>query len=247
MFESFIQKIQQLISLIQIKEKENIKKAAQKISDCIQQDGVIHVFGCGHSHMLGEELFYRAGGLVPINPILVEELMLHKGAFNSSKLEQTNDYAKEFMNEVQIKQGDIVIVTSTSGRNPVPIDVALLSKKKGAFVIAITSPKYAENQTSRHVNGQFLFQTADLTIDNHIEVGDVLLKSETEGMAFGSGSSIIGMTILNGIIVEAIDLMLQNHFSPPIFKSSNTDGAGEHNQKLVEKYKNRIPLLLKEK
>lgn len=243
MFNLYLQKLQELLLVINNEETENIKSAAQKIASCIEQDGIVHVFGCGHSHMLGEELFYRAGGLVPINPILIESLMLHKGAELSSKLEQTNDYAKEFLDKVPIQSGDIVIVASNSGRNPVPIDVALLSKNKGAFVIAITSPRYAESQSSRHKEGKFLFEVADLTIDNHIELGDVLITNEKQNLSYSSGSTIIGMTIVNGMVSEAINIMINNQYTPPIFKSSNTDGAAEHNKQLIEKYRSRIPLL----
>ncbi|MFB6467342.1 SIS domain-containing protein [Cytobacillus sp. Hz8] len=245
MFNQYINKVNQLMHVVEKEEQSNIKAAAEKMADCIQKNGIIHVFGCGHSHMLGEELFYRAGGLVPVNPILIEDLMLHKGAIRSSALEQTNDYANEFMKEVHIQSGDILIVTSTSGRNPVPIDVALIAKKKGAFVIAITSPRYAENQSSRHKDGIFLFQAADLMIDNHIEVGDILFTDEDHHLSYGSGSTIVGMTIVNGIISESISVMLENQFRPPVFKSSNADGAGDHNQRLIEMYKDRIPLLVK--
>lgn len=232
-----------LIDLVEQEEQEKIKAAAQKAAQCIQKDGVIHVFGCGHSHMFGEELFYRAGGLAAINPIFIEKLMLHHGAVRSSQLERKNGLAQEFMSEVDIQPNDLFIVNSTSGRNPVPIDVAEIAKNQGAFVIVITSLSYAGAQPSRHKSGKYLYQMADLWIDNHIEMGDALMEHESYPTPFGPGSTIIGMTILNAMMVEAIDIMIENHFDPPIFKSGNIDGSDEHNQKLIEKYKKRIPTL----
>lgn len=243
MLEQYFQKLKQLFATIEQEEEENIKIAAQKVAHCIQENGIIHVFGCGHSHMLGEELFYRAGGLVPINPILIEDLMLHKGAVRSSQLEKKNDFAMPFMSKVTIKPEDIVLVASTSGRNPVPIDVARIAKDQGAFVIAITSPSYAKSQSSRHKSGKYLYNSVDLSIDNHIEVGDALMKHESLNIPFGSGSTVIGMAIANGIMVEAIKVMIENDFNPPIFKSGNVDGAEEHNRVLINKYKERIPML----
>lgn len=245
MFNLYFQKLKDLLSLIEKDEYENLKKAAEKVAQCIQKDGIVHVFGCGHSHMLGEELFYRAGGLVPINPILIEELMLHKGAVRSSQLEQENDFAKQFMTKVKIQPQDIVIVASTSGRNPVPIDVAEIAKNKGAFVISITSYVYTKAVKSRHKSGKYLYHSADLSIDNHIMVGDALMEHESLGVNFGSGSTVIGAAIVNGIMVEAIRLMVENNFVPPIFKSGNADGAKEHNRELIDKYKERIPMLEK--
>lgn len=243
MLDLYFQKLKELMSLIEIEEKENLKTAAEKVSQCIEGDGIIHVFGCGHSHMLAEELFYRAGGLAAINPILIEDLMLHKGALRSSKFEQQNDYAGSFIKNTLINPGDLLIVVSTSGRNPVPIDVAEAAKSQGAFVIAITSPGYAESQSSRHKHGKYLYQSAHLVIDNHIAVGDVLMEHHSLRAGFGSGSSIAGMAIANAIMVEAIAIMLSHDFTPPIFKSGNADGAAQHNQVLIERYKDRIPML----
>lgn len=239
----YFQKIASLLALCEHDEKENLSKAAEKIAVSIQQHGIIHLFGCGHSHMFGEELFYRAGGLAPISPILEEDFMLHKGAVRSSELERTYGIAEHFMETYTILPEDVMIVVSTSGRNPVPIEVAQIAKKKGAYVIVITSPSYAKTQSSRHPSGLFLYQTADLAIDNHIETGDALMRKEALNIHFGSGSTIIGMALLNGIMVEALEIMVNNHFTPPIFKSGNVDGAEEHNRKLIDQYKGRIPML----
>jgi uncharacterized phosphosugar-binding protein len=245
LFNLYFSKLKEILSLIEKDENENLKKAAKKVAKCIQKDGIVHVFGCGHSHMLGEELFYRAGGLVPINPILIEDLMLHKGAVRSSQLEKENDFAEQFMKNVKIQPQDVVIVASTSGRNPVPIDVAEIAKNKGAFVISVTSYVYTKTVKSRHKNGKYLYHTADLSIDNHIKVGDALMEHESIGVNFGSGSTVVGTAIVNGIMVEAIRIMIENNFEPPIFKSGNADGAEEHNRDLINKYKGRIPMLEK--
>jgi uncharacterized phosphosugar-binding protein len=138
----------------------------------------------------------------------------------------------------------VVIVVSTSGRNPVPIDVAQTAMSKGAFIIGITSPRYSDTQASRHRSGKYLFNSVDLVIDNHIDIGDALMEAEGIESSFGTGSTVIGTAIANGIMVEAVKEMKQNGFQPPIFKSGNVDGAEEHNRILIDKYKDRIPLLV---
>lgn len=245
MLDQYFRELKALLESVEKDEWDNLKRAAQKVAACIQNNGIVHVFGCGHSHMFGEELFYRAGGLAPISPILIEDLMLHKGAVRSSKLEKENGLADEFMPHTKIQPEDVVIIVSTSGRNPVPIDVADISRSKGAFVIAITSPAYAKSQSSRHRSGKYLYQSADLSIDNHIEVGDAMMKHESLDVSFGSGSSVIGMAIVNSMMVEAVNFMVESNFPPPIFKSGNIDGAEEHNRELINRYKSRIPMLEK--
>lgn len=243
MFNQYFEKLKGLLTTVEAVEEKSIKAAANEIAKCIENNGIVHVFGCGHSHMIGEELFYRAGGLVPINPILIEDLMLHKGAVRSSQLEQQNDFADSFMGDISIAPNDVVMVVSTSGRNPVPIDVAKWAKKQKAFVIAITSLAYPKTVSSRHKDGHYLFQAADLVIDNHIPLGDALMELPNLEVSFGSGSTVVGTAIANGIMVEAVNVMVEHQFTPPIFKSGNADGAAEHNRELINKYKNRIPML----
>ena len=245
MFNQYFDQLRELMNLIEREERDSLLIAAEKIADCILKEGIVHVFGCGHSHMLAEEAFYRAGGLAPINPILDEDVMLSSGAIHSSNHERKNDFAQTFIKDYDIRPNDIVIVASTSGVNPVPIDVARFSNAKGAFVIVITSLQYPDCQQSRHESGQYLFQNADLIINNHISVGDALIHSLNLNLTYGPGSTIIGMMILNGMIVEATSLLIEQGEIPPIIKSGNIDGADQFNKNLIEKYKKRIPLLNK--
>lgn len=245
MLSTYFEKVGEQLQTILEKERENMEQAAQKIATAIQNGGIIQLFGCGHSHILTEEVFYRAGGLVPVKPILVEPLMLHEGAMLSSQLERRHDYAQTFMKDVDIQENDVFIVISTSGRNPVPIDVAKLAKEKGAFVIGITSLNYSQSQPSRHKSSKYLFEVVDLVIDNHCVTGDAILQYEKVKVPFAPTSTVAGATILNSIFAEAIRVMADTGLEPPIFLSGNLEGADEHNQALVEKYSKRIPLLTK--
>src|SRR5690625_3120507 len=142
LLKRYFNEIHSLLNHVEEQEFDMIKEGAKKISESIENGGIIHLFGCGHSHILTEEVFYRAGGLVPINPIFHEPLMLHESAVRASQIERENDYANCFMKDVDIRDKDIAIVLSTSGRNPVPVDVALMASDKGAYVIGITSIEY---------------------------------------------------------------------------------------------------------
>lgn len=243
MLSNYFQKVSHLLEHVLENEKEHLQLAAEKVANSIEKGGIIQLFGCGHSHILTEEVFYRAGGLVPIKPILFEPLMLHEGAMRSSQLERKNDYAENFIKEHEIKANDIVFVLSTSGRNPVPVDVANYAREKGAFVIGITSLEYAKSQPSRHKSGKHLFNSVDLVIDNHSAKGDAILAYEKVKIKFGPTSTVVGATILNSIFAEAIKIMADRGFEPPIFLSGNMEDSDAHNEALVKKYQERIPLL----
>ncbi|ALX47799.1 SIS domain-containing protein [Lentibacillus amyloliquefaciens] len=242
MIHHYFSKITDLLDVVHKKENDVMKQAAEKVSESIQHDGVIHLFGCGHSHILTEEVYYRAGGLVPIHPILHEPLMLHEGAVRSSSFERKNDYAQTFMNKQDIREGDVMFVISTSGRNPVPVDVAHIAKNKGAYVIGITSVEYSSSQPSRHTSGEHLFDAVDLVINNHAPGGDALLSHDKVDVNFAPSSTVIGATLLNAILAESIKHMADNNFEPPVFLSGNIEGADDYNQQLIEKYKERVKL-----
>ncbi|MGG3495225.1 SIS domain-containing protein [Peribacillus simplex] len=238
---SYFEEVQALLKIVGEQEKQSIKESVEHISKAVVSDGVIHLFGSGHSHILTEEVFYRAGGLAAIHPIFVEDLMLFKGASRSSQLERQNDLSEKFMLDEDIRPGDVCIVISSSGVNPVPIDVAIIAKEKGAFVIGLTSPEYANSCPSRHKKKLYLHDVVDLVIDNHISKGDTLLKSNN--ISFGSGSTVIGAVLLNMIFTQVIETIIESGVTPPVFLSSNIEGADEHNQKIIAKYKTRIPQL----
>lgn len=242
MIHAYFERISELLKKVEDQEADALHQAAEKVSEAIQNDSIIHLFGCGHSHILTEEVYYRAGGLVPIHPILHEPLMLHEGAVRSSTLERKNDYAHQFMDEQDIREGDVIFVISTSGRNPVPVDVAKIAKQKGAYVIGMTSIEYSSSQPSRHNSGEYLYDAADLVINNHAPIGDALLSYDKVDVDFSPSSTVVGATILNAILAEAIKKMADANYAPPVLLSGNIEGADDHNNQLIEKYKGRVSL-----
>ncbi|WP_017726080.1 SIS domain-containing protein [Halalkalibacterium ligniniphilum] len=243
MLNDYFKEITNTLERVKEQEEENLHEAAKMIADCIENDGVVHLFGCGHSHLLAEEVFYRAGGLAPIHPLLMEDFMLHKGPVRSTKLERMNGAAQAVMEHQDIRKGDVMVVISNSGINPVPIDVALIAKEKGAATIGLTSVSYSKSRPSRHVKQNHLYEVVDLVIDNHTEAGDALIKHEGVKAKSGPSSTVVGAAILNGIFVQAVQLLIDRGIDPPVFLSGNLKGADEHNQQLIDKYKKRIPLL----
>ncbi|TZE82963.1 SIS domain-containing protein [Calorimonas adulescens] len=236
----YINKIGEIIDKIKTLELNNLELSSSAIARCIMDGGIVHIFGCGHSHILGEEMYYRAGGLVPVHPILDTGLMLHEGAAKSSDLERFEGYGTILAKYQDIRKGDIVIVISNSGRNPVPIEMAIYAKGKEARVIVITSMEYSKSQPSRHSSGKHLYEFGDIVIDNHGVPGDAVLKLDGIPEPFAPSSTVIGATILNAVFARAVEIMHENGYEPPIFISGNIDGADEHNRKLMERYRDRI-------
>lgn len=222
-------------------QSENIKKAAEMIVDSQLKGGNFYVFGTGHSHMIAEELYTRAGGLAFVKIILPPELMLHQMVDKSTQLERLPGYAKVILDLYPIDERDVVMIISNSGRNSVPVEVAMEFKAKGAQVIAITSMRHSSQVTSRQKDGKKLYEVADLVLDNQAVFGDAAYTPEGYDKPVAGTSDFIGIAIVQTMVVAIVERMLELGEEPPVFLSANIDGSAEKNLKWALKYNLREP------
>ena len=204
---------------------DRIVEAGKVVANAIVQGGTLHIFGTGHSHMLAEELYVRAGGLTCVNAILEPSLMLHKDPARATELERQEGLAAEILAKHEMRAGDVVIVASNSGRNPVPIEMALLARKRGLAIIALTSLAHSQAVASRHFSGQRLFEVADVVLDNGGEMGDAILEVERLAIKACPTSTVVGAAILNAVMATAIEDLLSKGFVPSVLVSSNVDDS----------------------
>ncbi len=235
----YFKKIQSKLSHV-TDQLDKLETAADWVTHTIQSKGFIYSSGTGHSHMFAEEIFYRAGGFARVVPILDEALMLHKDASHSTEVERTSGYADKLLAEYSIGPNDIFIISSNSGRNTVSIDMALLAKNKGAKVIVITSLQHTMAITSRHPSGKKLYEIADLYFDNAGDIGDAAVSIQGLDYKVGATSTVIGTVILHGIMVQAVEQLVEQGEKPEIFSSSNSESGEIHNEELIKKYKGVI-------
>jgi len=156
-------------------------------------------------------------------------------------MERLAGYGETIAESVGFEEGDILIVHSVSGRNPVTIEMANTAKLKGVYVIGITNMSYSEKVTSRHPSGKKMYDLCDIVIDNHGEIGDACISLENAPQKVAPTSTVIGATILNSIFSEAAKLVSEETDEMiPVFASANMDHGDEFNKKLVDKYKKVI-------
>lgn len=220
-------------------QRSSLEAAARRVADALAQDRFLYAFGTGHSHMLAEEPFYRAGGLARACTILDSPLMLHEGAADSSRHEQEPGRASQILDRYPIGAGDVLVVASNSGRNAVPIEITLAARERGVGTIAITSLAHSRAFPSRHASGQRLFEIADVVLDNAAVPGDAALELPGLPRRIGPTSTLTGALILNLIIVRAVELAVALGHVPEIYASSNADVPG-WNESLIARYRGRI-------
>jgi uncharacterized phosphosugar-binding protein len=218
-----------LVERIEREEWPNLRIAAALFADTLARGDTIHAFGSGHSHMLAEELFYRAGGLVRVRPILFEGLMLYPSATLSTRLERLPALAEALVAEHGVAAGDVVVIASNSGSNAVASRVAQCVREAGAVVVAITSLRHATSAEARANDLPRLHELADVVIDNGGAVGDAAVRIDGFEPRVAATSTVVGAAILNAIVAETVALLVERGTPPDIYTSSNTEGGDEAN------------------
>ncbi len=243
-FESYIDGLQAVLERIKSEQADKIKRAGQLVAAALSAGGVIHTFGTGHSHLIADEAFFRAGGIAAINPILDERLIFLKCALESTRAERESGLASELISRETVRAEDAAIIISNSGRNAVPVEMALEMKARGVKVIAITNLEQSRASTARHSSGKRLYELADVTIDNCVPTGDALLSLPGMETKIGPASTVAGAAIINSIIVEAVDELLQRGKLVPVLPSANIEGITDETlSDILAPYKGRIKYL----
>lgn len=235
LLDQYADHIAAAITAIRETQREKIIQAAQMVKAVLVRDGLIYVFGCGHSHILAEETFYRAGGLANVAPVFYEPLMLHQGAAESSRLEKQPGLAREVLKNCPATKNDIFFCLSTSGVNAVPVETAEIIHSRGIPTVAICSSAYFD-QNARSASGKHLYEVSDLWIDNKAPHGDACLLPQGAAIKTTPLSTITGAFILNSILAEATQLALAEGVDVPIYLSGNIPGGAERNKALIDRF-----------
>jgi uncharacterized phosphosugar-binding protein len=225
--KTYLAGLRAILERIEREQAENITRAGLLVADALNAGGVIHTFGTGHSHLIAEEAFFRAGGLTPVNPILDERLIFLEGALESTRAERESGLASQLIERENISQQDAVIIISNSGRNATPIEMGLEMKSMGLGIIVITNLEQSCATASRHASGKRLFEIADVTVDNCTPTGDALLSLSGLDSRIGATSTVAGAAIINSIMIEAASELLRRGRRVPILPSANLESVTE--------------------
>ena len=238
----YLHNVQDLLKRVSRTQEDSIAQAVALFAEALANGKMIHTFGTGHSHLLAEEIFYRAGGLAAIYPILDERLMLHKDVVKGSQSERLPGLAHELLTRHPITRGDVVVVISNSGGNQVTIDLVSLAQEAGAKVIAVTSINHATSKSARSNNTQKIHQISDVVLDNSGIVGDASIRIAGNKMSVAPTSTIIGGAMLQAVVVGTVAELIKRGIKPEIFLSSNMVGGDENNAAIFDKYRPLIHL-----
>ena len=238
----YLDTVTAMLTRIRDEESDAIEQAAGLLADAVADGRRIFAFGCTHSALPVQDLVYRAGGLMLINPLLGPGIAAldHRPATMSSDIEKLEGYARVLLDNSPVQAGDVLIVVSVSGRNAVPIEMAQLARERGVTVIGVTSWDYTDAVTSRHPSGRKMHEFADVVLDNKVDHGDAVLEAEGSPQRFCPASGVTSTALLQALVAATIEQLLERGITPPVFLAANVDGGAEYNARLLEENRDRI-------
>jgi len=237
---TFKDAILELIDTLIDSQADKIEETAQTMATCIENGGVVHVFGSGHSTGLALDISKRPGALVPIHICDPSDCVTFGKVEMSDFMDRKNIFERrpgvaQFVYDLyDMNPNDIFFVISNSGINGIGIDFAALAKEKGHKIIVITSMQHTLAEDSRHPSGKKLYMFGDIVLDNCGPHGDALLQ--TEGIEkVAAVSSICNNIIAQSAAARTIEILQQHNYPLPILT-----GDEKHDNEIKEQYKGRI-------
>jgi len=242
--QEFMDAAESLLRRIRETQLERIMEAGQLIADALAAGGALHYFDTGHCT---EELLHRAGGLFAINPIQVNLSVSHPLPPPCRDQEQPElaDFYRRHQDEsilpfvlanCHFRPGDVLLIHSVSGRNALPVGLALGAKEKGIRVVAITSRAYSQAVEPNHSSGKKLYELADIAIDSCVPVGDAILQ--VDGLDTGAcpSSGLAFVYIAWSLIAQVIEELLRRGIKPHVYRSVNLPDGREFNRRAQREY-----------
>ena len=218
---------------------EAVRAAADLVLGVIRADALVYTAGAGHSLAAVAETFYRAGGLACVYPLYHPELLPLHGAVHSTKTERRTGLAEEVLAERAPGPADVLVVFSTSGSNPYPVELCIAAKERGAAVIAITSRACVAAAPRR--SSSTLVEQGTVVLDSLVIPGDASYPPDTPRTA--PLSTVVNAFLWNLVLAQVYDRGTAEGLDVPLWRSSNVEGGDKANESLLAKYGAIVPQL----
>jgi uncharacterized phosphosugar-binding protein len=245
---SYLASTQSLMQRILAEERDATDRAAARLADQIEADRLVYIYGPGgHSNLASQEVFFRAGGLMHFSAILDEGTLLSSGALRSMAIERTPGYGKLVIANQRLGEGDLLILVNAYGINAALIDAALEARRRGVFIIGVSSREHASNTSAdhpaRHPTRQNLHDVVDIAIDTKVPIGDAVLRVDGMGENIAAVSTFANAFALNCLVIRTVAKLVERGVEPPVWRSGNAPGGDEANARFISRFHDRVRAL----
>ncbi|MFJ9726237.1 SIS domain-containing protein [Streptomyces sp. NPDC101209] len=240
--DQFLDAAIDLLRRVRDEQTESITAAGTLLADTVAAGGRLFAFGAGHSSLPAQDVVYRAGGLALMNLLVVPGVVGVDvmPATLGSALERVDGLASAVLDTSPLRAGDTLVIISLSGRNALPVEMAMNARALGVKVIGVTSVAYATETRSRHTSGTYLKDHCDIVLDSKIAIGDATLALDTVPAPFAPASTVVTSAIMQAVMATAAGSLADRGIEPPLLRSGNVDGGHEWNGRVMKEYGDRI-------
>lgn len=217
--------VRKALDRIEATQGEALEGAAQISASAIAAEGVVHVFGSGHSRIIVEELWPRYGSYPGFHPIVELSLTAYhqvtgaNGQRQAMFLENVPGLACQILRNFNIGNDDALIAISSGGTSVVTVEVAELFKERGLPVVVITALEHSTRSPAKAPSGRRLFEVADVVLDTCTPIGDAAVYLAGLDAPVGPTTTVAGAAIANALKVRVADLLLAKGITPKVLPS----------------------------
>ena len=228
--------VDELFAKVRNTQTENIINAGEMIAESVANGGNIYLSAICHG--IEMDLLYRGGGPIfykRLNYNLnVENTARHRDRSDLGFERQTLTNARYILQQGNFRPGDVLVVSSVSGRTAAVVDLAYEAVQMGIKVIAFTSMEYAVQVDPVHPSGKRLYEIATLTLDNCAPAAEAMLEVDGIEARFAAASGIASDYIMWSVTSVAVEKLLEMGITPGILKSANYPGGNDYNKTMIE-------------
>jgi uncharacterized phosphosugar-binding protein len=224
-------------------QADAMETASQWCAEAIAADGLVHLFGTGHSRIPVEEMFPRYGSYPGFNPIVELSMTFHtqvvgaNGQRQAMFIERMPGLAEVILGNFRFGPKDVMMVFSAGGTTAVPVEMARGARRRGVRVIAVTSVAQSMSSAPEPATGSRLLDEADLVIDLCSPHADALVEIPGVETPIGPGSTVAAVAIVNCIKVRTAQLLAERGAMPPAITRASVVGAERSRELFDEAYR----------
>ena len=224
--------VSRLVKLAEKAAEENgsaFETASSALAATLTGDGLIHLYGSGHSVLPAQETYPRYGSYIGFNPLTDPRVMWHTvlgpgGVRELLWLERTEHYAEKFLDHQPLNPGDSIVIFGHSGRNVSGIDTAIYAKTRGLTVVAITA-KANLDKPATHSSGKRLADAADIVIDTGAPIEDAIVPVAGWSRPVAGSSTVLAMMMMHELLAQTAQKLGEKGVELPTFASPTIAGV----------------------
>lgn len=235
--DCYFEAMEQVLAHIRETQREALSRAAEAIVDSVAHGGVWHLFDTGH--MLIHEMIGRAGGLMMLAPIRWQFELHHDvrqrgprpdGAPHRVFLDEVGQLHRWILTQADLRPGDVLLISSVSGINTVPVGLAIDARALGLTVIGLTSIPYSSSLKPENPAGKRLYEVVDIVLDHGAPYGDALVEVPGLGQKICPASGIGAAYVMWSLVASVVERLVEKGKIPSIYVSNHLPGAKRRNE-----------------